>query len=71
MKWNTQIVLYKDYLDYKKYYKENTDDNWDMKITFEEWVYDMFNAGHVEIDETWTEKDIKEYQEELKEVSDE
>jgi len=59
MKWNTQIVLYKDYLDYKKYYKENTDDNWDMKITFEEWVYDMFNAGHVEIDETWTEKDIK------------
>ena len=42
-------------------YKENTDDNWDMKITFEEWVFDMFGAGHVEIDETWTEKDLKRY----------
>ena len=71
MKWNTQIVLYKDYLDYKKFYKETTDDNWNMKITFEEWVADMFAGDHVEIDETWTEKDLKEYQEELKEVSDE
>ena len=34
MKIKTQIILYKDYLDYKKSYKENTDDNWDMKITF-------------------------------------
>ena len=36
MRIETQIALYKDYLDYKKFYKENTDDNWDMKITFEE-----------------------------------
>ena len=61
MRIETQIALYKDYLDYKKFYKENTDDNWDMKITFEEWVYDMFGAGHVEIDGTWTEKDLKRY----------
>ena len=64
MNINTQIVLYKDYLDYKKFYKETTDDNWNMKITFEEWVADMFAGGHVEINETWTEKDLKEYEEE-------
>ena len=66
MRINTQIVLYKDYLDYKKFYKETTDDNWNMKITFEEQVADMFAGGHVEIDETWTEKDLKEYEEKNK-----
>jgi hypothetical protein len=60
MKIDTQIALYKDYLDYKKFYKETTDDNWDMKITFEEWVFDMFAGDHVEIDETWTEKDLQQ-----------
>lgn len=61
MRIETQIALYKDYLDYKKFYKENTDDNWDMKITFQEWINDMFAGGHVEIDETWKEEDLKRY----------
>jgi hypothetical protein len=64
MKINTQIALYKDYLDYKKFYKETTDDNWNMKITFEEWVLDMFAGDHVEIDETWTEKDLQQIKDE-------
>lgn len=62
MRIETQIMLYKDYLDYKKSYKENTDDNWEMKITFQEWINDMFAGGHVEVDKTWTTEDFKRYE---------
>ena len=44
--------------------KETTDDNWDMKITFEEWVFDMFAGDHVEIEKTWTEKYYKQINDE-------
>lgn len=44
MKFNTIKIMYDDYLDYQKYYKENY--NFKMKETFEEYVLRSIQDEH-------------------------
>lgn len=44
MKFNTIKIMYDDYLDYQKYYKENH--NFKMKETFEEYVLRSIQDEH-------------------------